>query len=172
MVQPLASRSRIRETQMRWPRMHGLPKHTWELMEIRDNRSGRDISVDPPQFFSEADAIIGTVCGSAPHSSDPGSPHGSLEDVQVCAADWSIAGAVWKFESAPAQLPPKLGAVNLSSVPRLAGRYSLLIHSRNLSQNASEWSKLHPSRWMGGLGYGRRSARQPMGVDCPNVAFA
>src|SRR5262245_19224159 len=38
-VQPLARKSRMRETQMRCPRIHGLPKQMLGLMEIRDSNS-------------------------------------------------------------------------------------------------------------------------------------
>src|SRR5207247_3025330 len=38
-VQPLARKSRMRDTQMRCPRIHGLPKQIFGLMEIRDSNS-------------------------------------------------------------------------------------------------------------------------------------
>ena len=41
MLQPLASRSRMSDTQMRWPLMQGFPKQTFGSMEIRANNSSR-----------------------------------------------------------------------------------------------------------------------------------
>src|SRR5437016_2727479 len=38
-VQPLARKSRMRDTQMRCPRIQGLPKQIFGLMEIRDSNS-------------------------------------------------------------------------------------------------------------------------------------
>src|SRR3954470_8446685 len=44
MDQPLARKSRIKETQMRCPRMHGLPKQTWGSIVIRVRTSSRVIA--------------------------------------------------------------------------------------------------------------------------------
>src|SRR5581483_8105092 len=40
-VHPDARKSRTRETQMRWPLIHGLPKHTLGSIEIRARSSSR-----------------------------------------------------------------------------------------------------------------------------------
>jgi hypothetical protein len=44
-VIPLARKSRINETQMRCPRMQGLPKQTFGLMAIRDSNSSLVIRI-------------------------------------------------------------------------------------------------------------------------------
>src|SRR5689334_18474448 len=43
-VEPLASRSSTRETQMRWPRMHGFPKHTFGSILMRSRSCSRSIA--------------------------------------------------------------------------------------------------------------------------------
>lgn len=46
MVIPLARKSRISETQMRWPLMQGLPKQMLGSMEMRDSSSGFMVFID------------------------------------------------------------------------------------------------------------------------------
>src|SRR2546425_1158068 len=46
-VMPLARKSKIKDTQMRCPRMHGLPKQTFGLMVILERSSSRVIRLSP-----------------------------------------------------------------------------------------------------------------------------